>query len=275
MRRLVVIAFTVAAVLTGEVAPSCVPGHVAGHQGSHAPVQAADGIEQLDVKVLEVLPHDVGAFTQGLELAGGKLYESTGVVGESAILAGPPGGRPEAREELPAPLFGEGIAVLGDTLWQLTWRNHVAIERDAKSLAELRRVRYPEEGWGLCHQNRRRRLVSSDGSARLVFRDPRSLVETGEVTVTADGRPVPRLNELECVGDTVYANIWASERIVRIDSRTGTVTGEIDASGLLTDREKRRADVLNGIAAVSGTDQFLITGKLWPKMFRVTFVRAS
>ncbi|MGI5197927.1 glutaminyl-peptide cyclotransferase [Streptomyces sp. CA-288835] len=234
--------------------------------------QAAGEPERLRVQVLETLPHDSKAFTQGLEAADGMLYEGTGLPGQSSLRAGPVGKAPAVRVELPAPLFGEGVTVLGRTLWQLTWRNGIAIERDAQTLAEVRRVRYEDEGWGVCYQRDRRRLVTSDGSSRLAFRDPKTLSKTGEVAVTSRGHAVPRLNELECVGDTVYANVWPSHRIVRIDVDTGRVTGEISVPPLLSAEEERQAHVLNGIAAVSGTDQFLLTGKWWPKMFRVVFV---
>ncbi|MEU0247117.1 glutaminyl-peptide cyclotransferase [Streptomyces sp. NPDC006235] len=245
--------------------------------GSPARAQVAAGpatgpVEQLGVRVLDVLPHDPKAYTQGLEMAGRTLYEGTGTAGESSIRRGPPGRRPTVRVDLPAPLFGEGVTVLGPTLWQLTWRDHIAIERDAATLAELRRLPYPAEGWGVCHQPGRGRLITSDGSARLTFRDPRTLAPAGELLVTLRGRPVPRLNELECVGDRVYANVWPSDRIVRVDTGTGAVTAEIDASGLLSPEEQRPAEVLNGIAAIPGTNEFLLTGKWWPKMFRVAFV---
>ncbi|MEV7067099.1 glutaminyl-peptide cyclotransferase [Streptomyces collinus] len=233
---------------------------------------AAGPVEQLRVRVLDVLPHDPKAYTQGLEMAGRTLYEGTGMAGESSIRRGPPGRRPAVRADLPAPLFGEGVTVLGRTLWQLTFRDRIAIERDAGTLAELRRLPYPAEGWGVCHQPGRGRLVTSDGSARLTFRDPRTLAPTGELRVTLRGRPVPRLNELECVGAHVYANVWPSDRIVRVDSGTGAVTAQIDASGLLPSKKRRPAAVLNGIAAIPGTDEFLLTGKWWPKMFRVVFV---
>jgi glutamine cyclotransferase len=235
---------------------------------------AAHRVEHLRVKVLKTLPHDPQAFTQGLEMAGGTLYEGTGISGRSSVRAGPPGKKPTVRAALPAPLFGEGITVLGRTLWQLTWRNRTAIERDAKTLTELRRVPYPDDGWGVCLQRARHRLVTSDGSSRLTFRDPGTLAKTGEVTVTEGGRPVTELNELECVGAAVYANVLSTNRIVRIDPATGAVTASIDASGLLRDDELVPGSTLNGIAAVPGTDQFLITGKFWPRMFRVVLVSA-
>ncbi|MFJ8914076.1 glutaminyl-peptide cyclotransferase [Amycolatopsis sp. NPDC102389] len=232
-----------------------------------APVSEAAPPEKLKVQVLSRLPHDPGAFTQGLEFSGETLYEGTGLVGKSSMRAGPAGAAPTVRQELPG-LFGEGITVLGPTAWQITWQDGVAIERDAKTLAELRRVTYTGEGWGLCHRDGQ--LVMSDGSSKLTFRDPVSFAPTGGVDVGRD-----QLNELECVGGSVYANVWQTDRILRIDAATGRVTGEIDASGLLTPEERSSADVLNGIAAVPGTDEFVLTGKLWPRMFRVKFVPAA
>ncbi|MFF3323419.1 glutaminyl-peptide cyclotransferase [Streptomyces sp. NPDC002889] len=272
MRCALVVPFAVVALVGGMLVRSCETNDGAGGHGPGTRERTAAVVEQFGVEVVEVLPHDPTAFTQGLEMTGGMLYESTGVDGQSSVRAGRPGKSPAVRADLPRPLFGEGLTVMGPTLWQLTWKNGIAVERDTRTLAEVRRVPYRDEGWGVCHQRHRDRLVTSNGSSRLTFRDPRTLAKTGEVAVTVYGRPVTRLNELECVGDVVYANIWAADRIVRIDADTGTVTGDIDAPALLGAAERRRADVLNGIAAVPGTDQFLITGKWWPKMFRVAFV---
>jgi glutamine cyclotransferase len=258
MRKLVTLSIILATVL-------------AGCGGTYAP---GNDPPRLRAEVLEVLPHDTSAFTEGLELAGGTLYEGTGLPGRSVVQAGPPGQPPTLRAELPAPLFGEGITVLGPTLWQLTWQDGIAIERDTATLAEKRRVAYRGEGWGLCHQPERDRLVMSNGSASLTFRDPRTFAETGGVTVRYGDRTFTQINELECVGDTVYANVWQTDTILRIDSTTGLVTATIDASGLLSSSEREQADVLNGIAAIPGTDQLLITGKLWPKMFEVRLVPA-
>lgn len=221
--------------------------------------------ERLTVQVLQTLPHDTSAFTEGLEFSGTTLYESRGLDGQSALTAGPAGQAPTARVALPSPLFGEGVTVLGPKLWQLTWQDGFAIERDSKTLAELRRVAFQGEGWGLCHQPDGR-LVMSNGSSSLTFRDPQTFAVTGSVDVGVD-----QLNELECVGDTVYANVWKTGTILRIDAKTGHVTGSIDAAGLRTPAEPGE-DVLNGIAAIPGTDEFLVTGKLWPTMFRVRFV---
>ena len=220
-----------------------------------------------------VLPHDRSSFTQGLELADGILYEGTGGHGRSALRALDPGtGRVLREERLPAALFGEGITVVDDRIWQITWEEGVAIERDRASLRELRRVRYPGEGWGLCRDGSR--LVMSDGSDRLSFRDPATFAPLGQIAVTLEGRPVPEINELECTGGQVWANVWGSDRLLRIDPASGRVTAEVDASGLLPPGERAGTDVLNGIAAVPGTDEFLLTGKLWPHVYRVRFVPA-
>lgn len=245
------------------------------HRSTLPPSAAASPL-RLRVEVLEVLPHDRGAFTQGLELRDHVLYEGTGQTGRSLLSAGSPGAEPMRTVQLPPDFFGEGITLVGDRLWQVTWRNGIAMERDVGTLAERRRVRYEGEGWGLCHQSSPNRLVMSDGSATLTFRSPLSFARQGSVQVTEGGRPLNRLNELDCAQDgAVYANVWPTERIVRIDSSTGAVTATIDASGLLT-REERAAGahMLNGIASIPDTDEFLITGKLWPRMFRVRFVPA-
>ncbi|MGH3517214.1 MAG: glutaminyl-peptide cyclotransferase [Haloechinothrix sp.] len=228
--------------------------------------------ERLRAEVLETLPHDPNAFTQGFEISDGILYESTGRVGESTMSATElSSGTELARAELPAPLFGEGMTVTDSSVWQLTWQDGIAIERDPSTLAERRRVRYDGEGWGLCHQTEANRLVMSDGSDVLTFRDPVSFAPLGDVAVRSAGQHVDRLNELECVGDVVYANVWQTDTILRIDPGKSVVTGEIDASGLLSAAERANTDVLNGIAAIPGRDEFLITGKLWPTMFRVRF----
>jgi glutaminyl-peptide cyclotransferase len=226
--------------------------------------------QRLRVQVLDVRPHDRSAFTQGFELAGDVLYEGTGLAGQSAMLAtDPTSGRVLRRAELPTPLFGEGVTVVGARLWQLTWTDGLAIERDLGTLAEVRRVPYQGEGWGLCHDGTR--LVMSDGTDRLTFRDPSTFTQLGAVRVHNAGSPVRYLNELECVGGAVYANVWRTNEIVRIDPSSGAVTAIIDASGLLPEPESSGADVLNGIAAVPGTDEFLLTGKRWPHTYRVTF----
>lgn len=238
-----------------------------------AETETGETPEELRVRVLATLPHDTDAFTQGLEVHDGVLYEGTGRAGRSWVSATSlADGGELARVDLPDPLFGEGVTLTGDALWQLTWRDGIAFERDPETLAERRTVRYEGEGWGLCHQREADRLVMSDGSETLQFRDPVTFEPIGEVRVTSGSGAVDDLNELECVGDAVYANVWHSDTILRIDPEEGRVTAEIDASGLLTADERRAADVLNGIAFSPEHDAFLVTGKLWPHLFVVEFV---
>jgi glutaminyl-peptide cyclotransferase len=238
--------------------------------GCTAPAQSGTltGVPVLRAQVLAVVPHPRDAFTEGLELVDGELYESTGEVGTSRITVSDPAtGKVRKRVDVPA-VFGEGITVLRDRVWQLTWQNGVAIERDRKTLAELRRVRYEGEGWGLCHQADDT-LVMSNGTNTITFRDPVTFGPKGTIEVHAGERPVDRLNELACTPGAIYANVWQTDDIVRIDPGTGAITATIDLSDLPVDRTG--ADVLNGITPVPGTDEFLVTGKLWPSMFRVRF----
>jgi glutamine cyclotransferase len=228
---------------------------------------------RLHAEVLATMAHDTTAFTEGLELADGLLYEGTGLKGSSTMrVVDPATGAVRQRSALPDDLFGEGITVTGPTIWQLTWQDGVAIQRDRATLAEKRRVSYSGEGWGLCLDAAANRLVMSDGTDKLTFRDPDTFQETGSVRVTMAGRPVTQINELECAHGAVYANIWKTDSVVRIDPASGTVTDEINLAGLLPAADRAHADVLNGIAAIPGTDEFLVTGKYWPQMYRVRFV---
>jgi glutaminyl-peptide cyclotransferase len=222
-------------------------------------------------EVVATLPHDTSAFTEGLELDGGVLYEGTGLEGQSQVrISDPATGELKKSVDLPDPMFGEGITVVGGKLWQLTYTDGVAIQRDKQTLAELKRASYDGEGWGLCHDGGR--LVMSNGTDELTFRDPETFAEVSRVSVRSGGKPVDMLNELECTPGGVYANVWKTDTIVRIDPRSGEVTATIDLAGLLSPAERANTDVLNGVAAVPGTDEFLVTGKNWPRMFRVRFV---
>ncbi|WP_308379742.1 glutaminyl-peptide cyclotransferase [Streptomyces sp. ISL-43] len=273
-RAVVAAVLLVVALLSGTGGAHTPGGH--DHAAQAATLEPrTHRVQLLRAEVRGSLPHDPKAFTQGLEFRNGTLYESTGLVGQSSLRAGPPGKPATVSAELPAPLFGEGITLSGTKLWQLTWRNGIAIERNPITLEERRRVSYQGEGWGLCRLRAATRewLVMSDGTDRLTFRDPDTFRATGGVNVRQDGQAMTRLNELECAPDGfVYANVYGTDTIVRIDVQTGTVTARIDASGLLTASERRASRHLNGIAAVPGTDHFLITGKLWPRMFQVAFV---
>ncbi len=234
------------------------------------PPGSDDRPTQLTVTVANTFPHDPEAFTQGLELHDGLLYESTGLYGRSDVrVTDLRTGEVQQRVALPEEFFGEGLTVVGDRIWQLTWREQVALLRDRETLEELDRVAYTGEGWGLCYDEPRDRLVMSDGSATLTFRDPETFAPLDTLKVHRQGRPVEMLNELECVGDTVWANVWLTDEIVAISVADGRVVAQADLSGLLTKAERERADVLNGIADIPGRNTMLVTGKLWPTVFEI------
>jgi glutaminyl-peptide cyclotransferase len=231
----------------------------------------APPIEELRVRVIRKYPHATDAFTQGLIWHQGVIYESTGQYGESSLRkVSLEDGKVLERRELEPRFFGEGLARVDDRLIQLTWRSGVALVSDLATLEKQKTLRYVGEGWGLCYDGTE--LVMSDGSSMLEFRDPESMSLLREVTVMRNGRPVPKLNELECVGSEIYANIWQRDEIIRIDRQTGRVTATIDASGLLSRIEAMRADALNGIAYKADSKTFLLTGKLWPHLFEVELV---
>ena len=235
------------------------------------PAPSASVVRTLRVDVLRELPHDTTAYTQGLLWWNGSLYESTGRYGESTLRRlDPETGAVEQRIDVPPAFFGEGLARTGDRLIMLTWMAERAFVFDLDTFEVLRSFRYRGEGWGLCHDGRR--LVMSNGSDTLTFRDPETFEPLGAVPVTLRGRPQTDLNELECVDGAVYANVWQHDYLVRIDPDSGRVTHQIDAAGLLSRDEARGVDVLNGVAYDPGADTFYITGKWWPKMFEVRFV---
>ena len=227
--------------------------------------------EALQVRVVRRLPHAADAFTQGLLWHDGKLYESTGLNARSSLRRVDMNtGEVEAKVDVARNFFAEGLARVGQELFQLTWQSGVAIVYDLETFEEKRRFEYEGEGWGLCFDGAQ--LVMSDGSDRLVFRDPANFEPRGEIHVTKAGVPVRNLNELECVNGEVYANVWQRNELVRIDPRSGRVTATIEAGRLLTPQERRRTDVLNGIAALPQPGRFAITGKYWPTLFEVEFV---
>jgi glutamine cyclotransferase len=242
----------------------------AGESSAPTAAQSAPVVRSLTVEVQRAFPHDTSAYTQGLLWWNGKLYESTGQYGTSDLRRlDPVTGAVEQRVDIAPAYFGEGLARVDDRLIMLTWKAQRAFVFGLDRFDEQQTFRYEGEGWGLCNDGSR--LVMSNGSDRLTFRDLRSFDVLGEVAVTLRGFSLTQLNELECVGDAVYANVYQTDFLVRIDPKTGRVTHYIEASGLLTREEARGVDVLNGIAFDPGAETFYITGKLWPKMFEVTF----
>jgi glutamine cyclotransferase len=223
-------------------------------------------------KIKNAFPHDSSAFTQGLVYRDGVLYESTGLQGRSTLrrveLAT---GRVLEQTSLLPMFFGEGIAVFGERIYQLTWTTGVGFVYDRKSLSVLREFRYGIEGWGMTHDGKS--LIVSDGSDKLYFWDPETLLETRQITVRDGGETVPNLNELEFIEGEIYANVWQQDRIARISPRTGKVLSWIDLRGLLQPADRSgREDVLNGIAYDAASKRLFVTGKLWPKLFEIELV---
>ena len=232
--------------------------------------------EDLVPEVVRTLEHDPEAYTQGLVVHDGRLFESTGLEGRSSIRElDPSSGRVLRSERLDDDVFGEGLTVgRDDRLLQLTWTDGIAYERDPGSFDEVGRFTYEGEGWGLTTLEDGR-LVMSDGSDTLTIRDPETFDELDSVTVRRDGGDADRLNELEFDGTSIWANRYRTDEVLRIDLDCGQVTGVLDV-GVLAEAARDAArdsdpepEVSNGIAHLPGTDRFLLTGKRWPTMYEV------
>ncbi|MBV7295543.1 glutaminyl-peptide cyclotransferase [Corynebacterium sp. TAE3-ERU12] len=265
MRRLLVVAATALLVGCASSQPAAEP-------------------EELTVRVIAEHPWDSGWFIQGLEFDGDDLLVGTGIAGESQILrlAQPLEDQQVVESaEVPDNFFGEGITRIGADVWQLTWKDQVALRRDAQTFDIREEIPYARQGWGICARADGS-VVTSDGSDELVVRNANSLAEQAVIEVTYRGEPVTELNELECTGTAeqpvVWANEWQTDNIYRIDGRTDVVTARVDASALREmlppERTPMNVDVLNGIAAIAGTNRFVVTGKYWPVLFEVEFVPA-
>ncbi|MFK7800550.1 MAG: glutaminyl-peptide cyclotransferase [Anaerolineae bacterium] len=230
----------------------------------------------LQTEVVNSYPHSTSVFTQGLMWTNGFLYESGGLRGQSALYqVNLADGQPVQQMAIDETFFAEGIALVDDKIIMLTWQAQTALVFDRETFAEIGRFNYTGQGWGLCYDESNGQLWMSDGSQRIVSRDPTTFEPTGEIFVTLSGAPLTQINELECVDGTIYANLWKSDKIVGISSETGNVELEIDASGMLSDEEKATLQagrqVLNGIAYNAETGRFYLTGKQWPRLFEVEF----
>jgi glutamine cyclotransferase len=225
-------------------------------------------------QVVKIYPHDREAFTQGLVYLDGALYEGTGLAGQSTLRkVRLENGEVLQQHRLDPRYFGEGIAVWGNTIAQLTYTTEVGFVYDRATFKPVKTFSYTCEGWGLTHDGTR--LVMSDGTDTLRFLDPATFKETGRLPVRDGGRPVSQLNELEIVRGEIYANVWQTERIARISPKTGQVTSWIDLSGLLDPRDRVGTDVLNGIAYDAAGDRLFVTGKRWPKIFEIKVLPRS
>lgn len=223
-----------------------------------------------DYTIVNIFPHDRNAFTQGLVYLDGVLYEGTGLYGRSSLRRVElESGQVLQQHDLDEMYFGEGIAVIDDKIFQLTWQNGVGFIYDRESFEELGQFSYTTEGWGLAYDGEH--LIMSDGTPTLYFLDPGTMQETRRISVTVEGEALPRLNELEYVDGKILANVWQTDFFVRIDPTTGIVDGVYDFTGLLTQAPPFEGayDVLNGIAYDEANDRLFITGKLWPYLFEV------
>jgi glutaminyl-peptide cyclotransferase len=231
--------------------------------GSFAPAP------RLQWDVVASYPHDPSAFLQGLVWYEGGFFESTGLLGRSTLRRVEwPSGRVTRQVKLPADVFGEGLARVGDRLVQLSWKSGRGFVYDLATLRLLREFRYEGEGWGLAYDGTS--LILSDGTDVLTYFDPERLTPTRKVSVTWNGWPLQRLNELEFIEGEVWANVWYTDYIVRIDPASGRVTSFLDLTGLFPpDRRLPEGAVLNGIAYDRATRRVFVSGKLWPLLFEI------
>lgn len=254
----------------------CIPGLPAGAAEATPPAtphQEADATPvHYTYTVVNSWPHDPAAFTQGLVFYEGNLLESTGLNGESTLRTVELNtGHVQKSVSLSSEYFAEGLTVIGTHAYQITWQNHQGFVYDAKTFQRERAFTYEGEGWGLTTDGQD--LVLSDGTDQIRFIDPATFQVKRTVHVTFAGKPVVRINELEWIKGEIFANVWLTNAIIRIDPATGTVRGVIDFSNLLPpDQRQPGTDVLNGIAYDPAGDRLLVTGKRWPKIFEVRLI---
>lgn len=254
------------ALLLGGAAPAPAPAPQAV-----APVQAPAPapVQVFDAEVVATYPHDTGAYTEGLLWHDGALYESTGREGQSQVRkVDLETGKVLQARDIPPSQFGEGLALWKGQFVSLTWKNHVAHRWSLKGLKHLSNRTYPFEGWGLTSDGTS--LIASDGSSTVRFLDPRDFSVRRKITVTLQGRPINRINELELIDGTLYANVWFTNFIVGIDPATGTITRLIDLGPIAKDVPTYERDsVLNGIAWDPVGKRMFVTGKNWPVLFEI------
>jgi glutamine cyclotransferase len=263
-------------IATASPQPTPTPAHLQPSPFSQSPLvhspltqPTPPSTEVESYRVVGVYPHDRGAFTQGLVYTDGWLFEGTGLRGRSSLRrVALETGEVQQLLALSDEFFGEGITVLGDRIFQLTWQSGTGFVYDKASFSLSETFYYPTEGWGLTDDGER--LIMSDGSATLHFLDPSTLTEMYQIQVYDETGPVPRLNELEFIKGEILANIWQTDRVARIDPETGRVLSWIDLSDLLSAEDyEQPVDVLNGIAYDEQGQRLFVTGKLWPKLFEI------
>lgn len=220
--------------------------------------------------IVQTFPHDTSAFTQGLVFADGEFLESTGLQGESSLRRVEiTTGKVLQQITVPNQYFAEGLALVGDELLQLTWQNRMGFVYDRKTFKQKRTFPYKTEGWGIAYDGASQ-LVMSDGSDQLFFLDPKTFAITRTIRVQDAGAPVGNLNELEWIEGEIWANVWTTNRIVRVSPATGTVNAVVDLENLWPMSQRRPpADVLNGIAYDKALRRIFITGKKWPLVYQI------
>ncbi len=239
------------------------------------PAGGSVDVHEYSFEIVNTLPHDVKAFTQGLVFYDNALFESTGQYGESSLRRIDLGtGRVLKKTDVPAQYFAEGIALLGGKVFQLTWTTHKGFIYDPKTFQKEGEFTYGGEGWGLTSDGES--LIMSDGTNQIRFLNPSSYEIKRTIEIFDRNQPLRELNELEYVKGEIYANVWHTDRIARIDPQTGKVLGWIDLKGLLAPTEQSDPEaVLNGIAYDEAGDRLFVTGKLWPKLFEIRLRKKS
>jgi glutamine cyclotransferase len=227
------------------------------------------GPDTLSYQIVSVREHDSGAYTQGLQLANGRLFESTGQYGESTVRELEPAtGKVLRKRPLAKTVFGEGLTVLGKEMWVLTWKENTVYVLEPDTFKPIRTHTYQGEGWGLTNDGKH--LIMSDGSSKLKFLSPKDFSVTKTLPVKDGDNEVRMLNELEMIDGQIFANVYLTNKIVRISPESGQVTGWLDLKGLRNQLGKPgRAEVLNGIAHDPKSGNLLVTGKYWPKLFEI------
>jgi glutamine cyclotransferase len=241
------------------------PQEASGNDRTKSPV----GANTFTYEVIKTYPHDPEAYTQGLVFHEGVLFESTGLNGRSSIrkvdlLTG----KVLKKVDVAPQFFGEGLALMNGRAYQLTWQSQRGFIYDLAEFGLINTFSYTGEGWGLTHDGRS--LIMSDGTPRIRFLDPKTFAVERVINVADGSMPISQINELEYIKGEIYANIYMTDRIVRIDPQSGKVTAWVNLSGLLPPEDRRQPDgVLNGIAYDEARDRLFVTGKLWPKLFEI------
>jgi glutamine cyclotransferase len=245
----------------------------ANESGAKSANAANAVVPKYGYQIVNILPHDAHAFTQGLVVADGKFLESTGQEGQSSLRSVEPAtGKVLKKVDVASPYFAEGIALLNGKIYQLTWQQQTGFVYDAQTFERVGQFNYDGEGWGLTTDGKS--LILSDGSSRIRFIDPATFRVTRTIDVLEGQTPVLDLNELEYVEGEIYANVWHDNRIATIDPQTGRVTSWINLAGLMPEGELTDQEaVLNGIAYDPASKKLFVTGKLWPRIFEIKVKR--